>query len=98
MDVKELVNIKLSFYYEISNSVIGCGEVIYLAMDVDGVGVDAINNLDDISVKQQKDIAKMVGAKVEDVKFISKKEYDLNNSDDYYDDDYCDDDEEDDEV
>ena len=81
--MNRLIYIRLSFYYEINNSVIGGGDgtTIYLCMNVDGVDVDVLNDVNKILNKQKEDIAAMCGADVKDISLISKEEHDKNTAD-----------------
>ena len=81
--MNRLVYIRLSFYYEIKNSIMGGGDgtTIYLCMNVDGVDVDVLNDVNKILNKQKEDIAAMCGADVKDISLISKEEHDKNTAD-----------------
>lgn len=87
-NLKELVNIAVKFYYEISDSELygGIGSIGYVKSELEQVG-----NLEAMSEEflQQtcRDMANVLHVSPEKVRMISKEEYDANAEEDDEDDD-----------
>lgn len=81
-----LIEVNIAFYWEISNSLLYDGEVGYAATKYEGVkNLDAI---DDTFIENLLgNVADMAGVSRENVRLISREEYDMNTEDDEDDED-----------